>query len=95
MTFANSLVSTTTTMEYCCSSFDTTQNPEAAAVTIEESLQIDTGHSNGASYKIKQLFNRHGYNLAILRGHVKGEQPKGIQSNLQRRIEKNGSLRPT
>ena len=42
--------------------------------TIEESLQNDPmGTSNGSSYKIKQLFNRHGYNLNILVGHVKGE----------------------
>lgn len=40
--------------------------------TIEDSLKIDTGGGNGSSYKIKQLFNRHGYNLAILQGHVRG-----------------------
>ena len=48
--------------------------PRTEALTIEESLHVDTvdGRSNGSSYKIKQLFNRHGYNLAILKGHVKG-----------------------
>ena len=42
------------------------------ARTIEQDLQTDSGNGNGSTYKIKQLFNRHGYNLAILRGHVKG-----------------------
>ncbi len=56
--------------------------------TIEDAMmrdQIDGGgsgsvtpanggkiSSSGSSYKIKQLFNSHGYNLAIMRGHVKG-----------------------
>lgn len=44
----------------------------ASSKTIEESLKTDTGSGNGSSYKIKQLFNRHGYNLAILQGHVRG-----------------------
>ena len=43
------------------------------ARTIEQDLQTDSGNGNGSTYKIKQLFNRHGYNLAILRGHVKGK----------------------
>ena len=48
---------------------------EARVTTIEESLRNDSvGTSNGSSYKIKQLFNKHGYNLAILDGHVKGRQ---------------------
>ena len=42
------------------------------ARTIEQDLVTDSGNGNGSTYKIKQLFNRHGYNLAILRGHVKG-----------------------
>ena len=42
------------------------------ARTIEQDLQTDSGNGNGSTYKIKQLFNKHGYNLAILRGHVKG-----------------------
>ena len=42
------------------------------ARTIEQDLQTDKGNGNGSTYKIKQLFNKHGYNLAILRGHVKG-----------------------
>ena len=45
------------------------------ARTIEQDLQTDSGNSNGSTYKIKQLFNKHGYNLAILRGHVKGNLP--------------------
>ena len=45
------------------------------ARTIEQDLQTDSGNGNGSTYKIKQLFNKHGYNLAILRGHVKGNLP--------------------
>lgn len=51
----------------CCEKSETNQN-----LTIEDSLKSDTGYGNGSSYKVKQLFNRHGYNLAILQGHVKG-----------------------
>ena len=46
---------------------------EVKAQTIEEALRNDIGIGNGASYKIKQLFNKHGYNLAIMPGHVKGK----------------------
>ena len=46
---------------------------EVKAQTIEEALRNDIGTGNGASYKIKQLFNKHGYNLAIMPGHVKGK----------------------
>ena len=42
--------------------------------TIEEALRKDLGTGNGASYKVKQLFNKHGFNLAIMPGHVKGKQ---------------------
>ncbi len=49
------------------------------ALTLEDSLKADTGNGNGSAYKIKQLFNRHGYNLAILRGHVKGELTKDVE----------------
>ena len=42
--------------------------------TIEEALKRDLGTGNGASYKVKQLFNKHGFNLAIMPGHVKGKQ---------------------
>ena len=42
--------------------------------TIEESLRTDVGTGNGAAYKIKQLFNKHGYNLSIMPGHVRGKE---------------------
>lgn len=38
--------------------------------TLEEAMQQDT--PDGSDYKTKQLFNRHGFNLAIMKGHVKG-----------------------
>ena len=63
--------------EICvCSSPRTSESLEEIgirATTIEQDLLTDSGNGNGSTYKIKQLFNRHGYNLAILRGHVKGE----------------------
>lgn len=40
--------------------------------TIEEALKTEDADSDGKSYRVKQLFNKHGYNLAILPGHVKG-----------------------
>ena len=67
--------------EYLFESYDTSADTADAsarlqlveAKTIEQALRTDTGTGNGASYKIKQLFNKHGYNLAILPGHVKGK----------------------
>ena len=44
------------------------------SLTIEESLESDQGSGNGSNYKIKQLFNKHGYNLCILQGHVRGKK---------------------
>ena len=49
--------------------------------TIEESLRTDVGTGNGAAYKIKQLFNKHGYNLSIMPGHVRGKE-QNMQLNI-------------
>ena len=41
--------------------------------TIEEALKTEDPQLDGKNYRVKQLFNKHGYNLAILPGHVKGK----------------------
>jgi hypothetical protein len=51
---------------------DSEPNLEGNIETLEIAMNKDQGDSNGRSYKIKQLFNGHGYNLSIMRGHVKG-----------------------
>ena len=40
--------------------------------TIENALKTEDADTDGKSYRVKQLFNKHGYNLSILPGHVKG-----------------------
>ena len=42
--------------------------------TIEDALKTEDPEIDGKSYRVKQLFNKHGYNLAILPGHVKGKE---------------------
>ena len=56
------------------SNTNTSERLRREVQTIEEALKRDLGTGNGASYKVKQLFNKHGFNLAIMPGHVRGKQ---------------------
>ena len=53
-------------------SLDLTLDSSGLNKTIEDALKTEDADSDGKSYRVKQLFNKHGYNLAILPGHVKG-----------------------